>query len=77
MDDVRQPLRDAMRKRKWSVRELLERSTLTCDRSSLQKKLFGYKRGRKRVYQTLTVEECQAHATALDVRVAVGMRRAA
>jgi hypothetical protein len=74
--DVRQPLRDGLRRKKWTVGELLVRAELTCNRSSLQRKLFGYSRGGRRVYQALTVEECQALARALGVRVQVGKEAA-
>jgi hypothetical protein len=75
--DVRQPLRDGMRKKNWTVGELLKRSRLTCNRSSLQRKLFGYKRGRKRVFQPITTEEYEALALVLGLRLEVAERGAA
>lgn len=52
-------IRRAQVERGWSVQQLLDKSGLSIDRSSLQRKLAGD--------VPLTTEECEALAKALDI----------
>ena len=59
---LRDQLRLALRKKGWTVARLLDESGLTCDRSSLDRKINGR--------QPLRTEECQAIAAALGQSLA-------
>ena len=52
----------AMTGKGWSVPELLKRSGLTCDRTSLYRKLHGE--------QKLSTEECEQLAQVLGITIA-------
>lgn len=73
-NNVRQVLRGALEAKKWSVERLLAESRLTCDRSSLHRKLFGTKqkgKGSRRIYQRINIEELAKLSRALDVTVSI------
>lgn len=76
MQDIRRCLAAALEDKGWSVADLLKRSRLGCTRASLHRKIYGYRKGAKRVYQPITLDELRALTNTLDLRVDVGARAA-
>lgn len=62
MLSLRDQLRLALQEKGWTIARLLDESGLTCDRSSIDRKINGR--------QPMCTEECEALARALGARLA-------
>jgi len=64
---ARTTLVTALEKTEWGVTRLHREAGVTCTRTSLHRKLYGYKKGRRTVYQPITSLEYRKLARALGV----------
>lgn len=68
--ELSRAVKELMRERGLSVADVVDHSGVECSRASLHRKLFGYKRDGKKVYQSLTDDECRKLARLVDMRFA-------
>jgi hypothetical protein len=69
--ELSRALRERMKANGWSVAHLADLSGVKCSRASLHRKIFGVvdKASGKRVYQTLSDDECRRLARIVDMRL--------
>lgn len=62
---ARARLVEALKAKSWGVSKLHEEAGVACTRTSLHRKLHGYRKGRRRVYQPISSLEYRQLARAL------------